>query len=438
MSIKTIDRLFKKIKQGINSSLPKQVALEAIVHSKNMDLNQFVIKSSESENFIMCVTDDITDIGELELGDCVRILGRLKFDISKIKSSSTNSFNNTIGANECCKMYIHVDYLHIPGQNKSQQDHNIASYKKLQKTLASDKCIDHIKKIQSRASPRVINNIGIITNASDNKSDKLNIFLNSCTNNGSNFNVYVFRVPIDDMENKILDGFKYFQKYYKIDTICLIFESLSFHEIMVLSSKKIIGFLINRKPTDFPYLTTCLTSEVTITPLISELSNKHFNHAGNNFNFVKMIHDEYMNLINDNIIICKQNLQKQIYLLKQSLHETELRTSQLKKYGQNNHSDEDSTKDNPFDVVKILFLHQINLISMKIATYEKNMNSLLLDDHTLKTLIQSYVNAAKQKKIDIPYNSQVPSNIQQNTQQPVISTGSNNQNNGIGPKNQNV
>ena len=308
MSNKSIDRICKKLFESSRANLGKIFAVEAIVDEIDVANGFFVIKSTDSDNRIRCISGTTNqDLASLRTETIIRIMGKIEF-------------LTTAGL----EVIINVEHFCIIDPSKSNND-AMSVYQHMHKSLLLPKVQNHLNNFYKIKRPQMVHNIGLIT--LKNSTIFVDKFNESCVGN-----LYVYQVSPENIDYDIINAFCLFGKYYQIDMVCIVLDNITASNTLRLSSRGFIGKIINRK--NYPYLTTCLpnTNKISVQPLLNKISNHKFDSVQSNIEFIQKIQTDFKKQLNNYISECKTRLRSHITNFKNKLSNLEAETPDVYKF----------------------------------------------------------------------------------------------------------
>ena len=386
----SLENLYGRLKKAIGVNFKNDFAVEVIVQSigpVGINGNCFVVKqngSNQKDRDIMLKCYTKMSIADLNEGDRIRLKGRLL-------------------TNKNCEMVIRTEFFYKVDEH-AEVSQNTIEYVRARNTLIKkEKCQEMIRGFQTTALPSEVNNIGLIV--IDNHQTVLNQFKEKFSQSCRG-NLYVYQVDSTRLSDGVMVALEYFQKYNKIDAICIITEQVSLNQIYQLSKKQLVIKLINRNK--FPYLMTSIQCEGntlskdlqdetmigTTQPLISIIANKNFNNHDDMINYISHVQTKYMNTIEQAIKDTSNRLINNLHNIKNHLMDHQITFQTI-------NSSIEKRQHREIESLRTLLLKrvekEINRLSHIDTLIVKN---IMKDDHMTKLMNVTIAKYEKQRRKD--------------------------------------
>lgn len=261
---KSLQRIIKE-----KFSEPITVYGKIMVIEQTDDISYFSIRSKGI--IINCYTK--IDIKKLANDKFIRATGKLIFiDINSI--------------------LFGVSILYLIEEEDKQKE-LFAMSANIMKALESKKINERVDKLNLYQKPDIINNIGIIS--LNRKQEEFKFSKSNCR-------IYTYHLTNDAGED-LIKGIQVFTKFYHIDLIVIIADKINIDDMLSLSNKDIVKYMLNRRS----YIAIVGDHE-----MLQKLCNQHFPSVNELDKYISNVQTKYAKSLNDGIDKCFKLIKSKI------------------------------------------------------------------------------------------------------------------------------
>lgn len=242
MSKRDLSHVYNKLSLAIQGNFDKQV--EIIGKVTNIGENQFTIQSTDLNQSINCSTKK--SVENINVDDQIFVSGWIKL--------GTNTF--------MINMIVDNYYLYSDDEKYKEMS---KIYKKIRKSLETEKYQIICKKHQKISLPHYLYNIGLVCLPGTDPAEFKEEFIKKCYGK-----LFIYRAT-----NNISVPFEYFRKYHDINMIVLLADNIDLDQVYQISTIENIKFLLHRK--NFPFVMSINDPDENF-PLTNLLSNMRSNN----------------------------------------------------------------------------------------------------------------------------------------------------------------
>ena len=363
MAVRSLEGVYDRLARVINLNFSKPIAIDAIVKNIEIEHNIFTISNEANDKILTCTTQ--MDISQLKPNDNIRLRGYL-----------------TINSNNLPEPFLNVDYFYLVEQHDIYAQ-KIDMYNKLHKILMKEKCQKILNRHYMYKAPEYVFNVGLIVCTTDKNSinNFINGFKEKCVGE-----LYVYHVEESTNDKTFRSALEYFRKYHHIDLVCVLSEKMSIENILLLSSKDNVAYLLNRKNT--PYIISVIDKSHS-APLSGVLSNKNFYSAPKCIEFVQNIQNNFMTILSDNISVGTKELDSIITGYKNRLLELEMSIAGLN----DTRFPIKLPPNDPFELLKGLVLRRLTKDRLLLSNIETLIMKKVIEDTTVKRVYTEIIDS---------------------------------------------
>ena len=369
MSVHDLNRLYNRFSETVRVNFSKPLAIDAIVLSVNKEENKFTITTSNKDRVLDCYTKQ--SIAELKENDKIRLKAKME----------TNSGG---------MIYLNVEYFYTVDQTMTYTE-KIEIYSKLKNILLNSKnkkCQLIIQQHYQKPIPTQVYNIGLIVFPDDNVNidNFKKMYQEKCVGE-----LFIYHLQNGSIDQDFRSAMKYFHKYHQIDLICILSNQIPMDEILQMSSKNNVIYLLNRKK--FPYIISTINNNIEMKPLSALLSNKTFGNLMDCINFIQNIQSSFSRQLSDSIESGLKRLGEILVKHKQRLLNLKLSIGELN----DPRFPAKIDSSNEFERLKNLVLKRLAKDRMLLSNIKILVMKKVIEDPTVKKIYTEIIDSQNKK-----------------------------------------